>query len=118
MKRFNTPIWIMKTYKVVINMQRLHRFVINTPLMMAEDRPESTTIPVCYGSFLNQFLPDAIKSMRQLEKTYTKICRQKMSTLFNEIIYIYIYIYIFEVVIYLHIESSGFFHTIRVIELV
>ena len=64
---------------------------------------ESTWEPINYESFINQFPPDTIKSMRQLERTYTKMCRQKMSVLLNEIcnngeillpIYIYIYIYI------------------------
>ena len=53
--------------------------------MMSQDWAESTRLPISYGSFINQFLPDTIKSMRQLERTYTKMCTQKMSILFNEI---------------------------------
>ena len=53
--------------------------------MMAEDQAEKTWITISYGSFTNQFPPDTIKSARQLERTYTKIRRQKMSILFNEI---------------------------------
>ena len=53
--------------------------------MMAQDRSESTRVTISYGSFINQFLPDTIKSMRQFERGYTKMCRQKMSILFNEI---------------------------------
>ena len=56
-----------------------------------------------YGSFINQFPSDTTKSIWQLERTYTKICRQNISILFNEkcineemlLIYIYIYIYIY-----------------------
>ena len=53
--------------------------------MMAQDRAENTRVTISYGSFINQFTPDTIKSIWQLEKTYTKICRQNMSKLFNEI---------------------------------
>ena len=60
--------------------------------MMAQNWAESTKVTISYGSFINQFPPDTIKSIWQLEKAYTKICRQNMSILFNEI-YIYIYIY-------------------------
>ena len=52
--------------------------------------------------YINQFPPNTIRSIRQYERINKKICRQKMSILFNEIciteemlpIYIYIYIYI------------------------
>ena len=80
----------------------------------AQDRTESIRVTISYGSFINQFPTDTIKSIRQLERTYTKICRQNMSILFNEIcindqmlpkytylyidmcvcVYIYIYIYL------------------------
>ena len=53
--------------------------------MMAQDWAESTWVTISYGSFINQFLLDTIKSIRQLERTYTKICRQNISILFNEI---------------------------------
>ena len=53
--------------------------------MMAQDQAESSWIPTCYESFINQFPADTVKSMRQLERTYTKMCKQKMSVLFNEI---------------------------------
>ena len=65
---------------------------------MAQDRTESTREPINYGSFINQFQLDTIKSMRHLERTYTKIYRQRTSILFNEIcinIFIYIYLYIY-----------------------
>ena len=73
-------------------------FAIYTPLMMAQDRTESTRVTIRYGSFINQFSLDTIKSIQQLEKADTKISRQNISILFNEIsvcIYIYIYIYVY-----------------------
>ena len=65
-------------------------FGIYTLLMRAQDRAESTRVPISYENSINQFPLDTIKSMWQLERTYTKMCRQKMSIFFNEI-YIYIY---------------------------
>ena len=59
------------------------------PLMMVQVQAESTWVPISYGSFINQFPPDIIKSMRQLERTYTKICKQRY--LYWLSIYIYIY---------------------------
>ena len=53
--------------------------------MMAHDRVENTRLTISYESFINQFPPDTIKSILQLERTYTKIRRQNMSILFNEI---------------------------------
>ena len=38
------------------------------PLMMPQDRSESTLEPKYYGKLINQFPPDIIKSMRRLEK--------------------------------------------------
>ena len=44
---------------------------------------------------MNQFTPNTIKVIREFERIQKKICRHKMSIMFNEIcIYIYIYIYI------------------------
>ena len=45
-----------------------------------------------YGRFINQFPPNIVRSIRQFERINKKICRQKMSLMFNQI-YIYIYIY-------------------------
>ena len=60
---------------------------------MAQSRTESTWEISNYGKYINQFLPNTTKSIRQYERI-KKICRQKMSIMFNEIcIYIYIYIY-------------------------
>ena len=66
--------------------------------MMAQRRPEST---YTYGKYINQFPPNRIKAIRQYEQIKKKICRKKMSFMFNEIFineemllkYIYIYIY-------------------------
>ena len=75
---------------------------------MAQSWTEITWEIINYGRFINQFLPNIIKSIRQFERINKKIRRQKMSIMFNEIcineemllkytysyIYIYIYIYI------------------------
>ena len=86
-------------------------------LIMDQDRVENTWEPIDYGKLINQFPPDIIKSIQKLEKINTKICRQKMSLLFNQIcineemllkyththththLYIYIYIYIYVYVV-------------------
>ena len=44
--------------------------------MMVQDRAESNREPIDCGRFINQFLPDIIKLIRQLERINTKICRQ------------------------------------------
>ena len=44
-----------------------------------------------YGRFINQFPLNIIRSIRQFEWINKKICRQKVSIIFNQI-YIYIYI--------------------------
>ena len=67
---------------------------------MAQSRAESTWEINNYGKYINQFPPNTIKSIRQYERINKKICRQKMSIIFNEIcinekmlpVYIYIYI--------------------------
>ena len=62
-----------------------------------------------YGQYINQFPQNTIKVIREFERIQKKICRHKMSIMFNEIcineemlpkyththIYIYIYIYIY-----------------------
>ena len=78
--------------------------------MMAQSRAEDTWEINNYGKYINQFPPNTIKSIPQYERINKKICRQKMSIMFNEICineemlpkythththtYIYIYIYI------------------------
>ena len=63
--------------------------------MMAQSRAKSTRDTYNYGQYINQFPPNTIKVIREFERIQKKICRHKMSIMFNEIcIYIYIYIYI------------------------
>ena len=71
---------------------------------MAQGWAESTWEITDNGRFINRFLLNIIRLILQLEKINQKICRRKMSTMFNQIcineemlpkcIYIYIYIYI------------------------
>ena len=78
-------------------------FVIDPPLMMAQSRAESTRDTYKYGQYITEFALNTIKAIRQYEGIQKKICRQKISIMFNEIyineeilpIYIYIYIYIY-----------------------
>ena len=68
---------------------------------MAQSRAESTRDTYNYGQYLNQFPPNTIKVIRKFERIQKKICRHKMSIMFNEICineemlpkYTYIYIY-------------------------
>ena len=53
--------------------------------MMAQSRAESTRDIYNYGQYINQFLPNTIKVIRQYERIQKKICREKMSIMFNEI---------------------------------
>ena len=63
--------------------------------MMAQSRTESTRDTYNYGQYLNQFPPEYDKSNTEFERIQKKICKHKMSIMFNEIcIYIYIYIYV------------------------
>ena len=41
--------------------------------MIAQDQAESTKVTISYGRFINQFLQDTMKSMRQLQKTYKNV---------------------------------------------
>ena len=50
-------------------------FLIDPPLMMAQNRAESTWEINNYGKYINQFLPNIIKSIRQYEWINRKICR-------------------------------------------
>ena len=69
-------------------------FVIDPSLMMAQSRTESTRDTYNYREYMNQFPPNTIKVIREFERIQKKICRHKISIMFNEIcIYIYIYIY-------------------------
>ena len=94
-----------QSYKVVMYIPKLHHFCNTSPLMMTRSRAESTWEINNYGTFIHQFSPNIIKSIRQYKRINKKICRQKMYIMFNEIcinddmllqyIYIYIYIYIY-----------------------
>ena len=69
-----------------------------------QSRAESTKDTYNYGQYINQFLPNTIKVIREFERIQKKICRHKMSIMFNEICineemlpkYTYIYMYIHE----------------------
>ena len=71
--------------------------------MMAQSRAESTRDTYNYEQYLNQFPPNTIKVIQEFERIQKKICRHKISIMFNEIcineemlpIYIYLYIYIY-----------------------
>ena len=52
---------------------------------MAQSRTESIRDTYNYGQYINQFLPNTIKAIRQYERIQKKICRQKISIMFNEI---------------------------------
>ena len=73
--------------------------------MMAQSQAESTRDTYNYGQYLNQFPPNTIKVIREFERIQKRICRHKMSIMFNEIcineemlpIYIYIYMYAYRV---------------------
>ena len=53
--------------------------------MMAQRRAESTRDTYNYGQYLNQFPPNTIKVIPEFERIQKKICRHKMSIMFNEI---------------------------------
>ena len=53
--------------------------------MMAQSRAESTRDTYNYGQYLNQSSPNTIKVIREFERIQKKICRHKMSIMFNEI---------------------------------
>ena len=53
--------------------------------MMAQSRAESTRDTYNYGQYINRFPPNTIKVIREFERIQKKICRHKMSIMFNEI---------------------------------
>ena len=59
--------------------------VVDPPLMMAQSRAESTRDTCNYGQYINQFPQNTIKVIREFEWIQKKICRHKMSIMFNEI---------------------------------
>ena len=52
---------------------------------MAQSWAENTWDIYNYGKYINQFPPNTIKGIREYEQISKKICRQKMSIMFNEI---------------------------------
>ena len=72
--------------------------------MMAQSRAESTRDTYNYRQFINQFPQNTIKVIREFERIQKKICRHKMSIMFNEIC---IYINIYKQDLFLN-ESQGF----------
>ena len=71
--------------------------------MMAQSWAESTWEITNYGRFINQLPPNIMSSIQQFERINKKICRQKMSIMFNQICineemlpgYTYIYLFNF-----------------------
>ena len=53
-------------------------------MMMAQSRAESTRDTCNYGQYINQFPQNTIKVIREFERIQKKICRHKMSIMFNE----------------------------------
>ena len=50
-----------------------------------------------YGQYINQFPLNTIKVIREFERIQKKICRHKMSIMFNEIcVYIYICVCVYQ----------------------
>ena len=85
--------------------------------MMAQSRAESTRDTYNYGQYLNQFPPNTIKVIREFERIQKKICRHKMSIMFNEIcIYIYIYIYIYISYVHIHFSYASIYVCIYMIK--
>ena len=52
---------------------------------MSQGWAKSTWEITNYGRFINQFSPNIKRSIRQFETINKKICRQKMSIMFNQI---------------------------------
>ena len=68
---------------------------------MAQSRAGSTWDINNYGKYIHQFPPNTIKSIRQYERINKKICRQKMSIMFNEIcVYISAYLNLIYLVLF------------------
>ena len=89
--------------------------------MMAQSQAESTWETNNYRKYINEFPPNTIKSIWQYERINKKICRQKMSIIFNEICineemlpkyththtHTHIYIYIYITIQIILLNSSG-----------
>ena len=78
--------WQRRPYTVVICLNKSYiTFVIDPPLMMAQSQAESTRDTCNYGQYINQFPQNTIKVIWEFERIQKKICRHKMSIMFNEI---------------------------------
>ena len=75
-------------------------------VVMAQSWKESTREMTNYGRFINQFLSNIIRSIRQFNRINNKICRQKISIMFNQI-YIYTYIYMLPYPHVVELSSEG-----------
>ena len=53
--------------------------------MMAQSRAESSRDTYNYEQYINQFPLNMIKVIREFKRIQKKICRHKMSIMFNEI---------------------------------
>ena len=53
--------------------------------MMAQSWAESTRDTCNYGQYINQFPRNTIKVIQEFERIQKKMCRHKMSVMFNEI---------------------------------
>ena len=101
------------SYKVVMYIQKLHCFCNTSSPDDGQSWAESTWEINNYGKYINQFTLNTIKSIWQYERINKKICRQKMSIMFNEICineemlpkYTYINIYI-----YMHAQTHVCIH--------
>ena len=74
--------------------------------MMVQSRVESTWDIYNYEQCINQFPPNTLKVIREFERIQKKICRQKMSIMFNEIC-------INEEMLPMAFESTGFRSQLR-----
>ena len=100
---FEFPYYFYRIWGELIYVLSIVVCIPSTFIMMALSRAESTRDTYNYGQYINQFPPNTIKVIREFERIQKKICRHKMSIMFNEIciheemlpIYIYIYIYIY-----------------------
>ena len=65
--------------------QKLHHFCNRSSPDDGPKSTESTRDTYNNGQYINQFPPNTIKAIRQYERIQKKICRQKISIMFNEI---------------------------------
>ena len=106
------------SYKVAMYVQKLHPFFYTSSPDDGPKSARSTWEITNYRRFINQYQPNIIRSIQQFDKINKKICRQKMSIIFNQIcinaemlpIYIYIYIYIYMTTWKIFVKKCLFFY--------